>query len=81
MRKIRIVFETPENERFFGYFGGKTLLVFEMLKTKVGVVAIFNCLDETKHEGFFFCKHPLTSQLAIKDIGENKSYNKVSLQI
>ena len=26
---------------------------FEVLKTRVGVVAIFNCLDETKYERFF----------------------------
>ena len=30
---------------------------------------------------FFICKHPLTGQLAVREIGENKSCNKVSLQI
>ena len=80
--KIRIVFETPKNERFSGYFEGKNRSFFEVLKTRVRVVAIFNCLDETKYERFFFiCKHPLTGQLAVREIGENKSCNKVSLQI
>ena len=82
VRKIRIVFETPKNERFSGYFEGKNRSFFEVLKTRVRVVAIFNCLDETKYERFFFiCKHPLTGQLAVREIGENKSCNKVSLQI
>ena len=64
MRKIRIVFETPKNERFFCYFEGKNRSFFEVLKTRVGVVAIFNCLDETKYERFFL-------QAFLNEIAEN----------
>ena len=64
--KNRIVSNIPKNERFFCYFWKKKIAHFFRFSRQRwgGGRQFFSCLEKTKYERFFFCKHPLKSFIA-----------------